>query len=236
MKKQSILVFAMAVLSLTACKNSSEKSTAESTAADSTATAAAPKAEFKPFDMVEINHAVKDFAVWKKAFDADSSARQASGLSFLVIGKNADNPNKLMVVLEAADVQKAKAFAADPRLKDVMDKNGVISKPEINYFHVLRFNAESKEKQWVVVTHKVKDYDAWLKVFDAEGTEKRATDGLIDVVVARGIDDANTVQLVFDIKDLAKAKAAIASPERKKVMESAGVLGVPKIEFFTSAE
>jgi len=35
---------------------------------------------------------------------------------------------------------------------------------------------------------------------------------------------------------MAKAKAAIFSDEKKKIMMSAGVVGAPKIEFYTTAE
>jgi hypothetical protein len=94
--------------------------------------------------LVEINHTVKDFAKWKVAFDIDSAACKASGLEFIVIGRGAEKPNNLFIALTATDDQKAKAFAADPRLKDVMQKNGIISKPEINFYHVIRFNPESK--------------------------------------------------------------------------------------------
>ena len=243
MKRKSLTIIVFAMLALAACNNGSEKTTAtdtsKTTAADTTKAAAAEPAkaaEFKPFDVVEITHAVKDYTSWRKGFDADSPARKASGLEFIVIGRGETKPNNLMIVLNAADVQKAKDFAASPRLKDIKKKNGVVSKPAVSYFHVIRFNPDSKEKQWVVVTHKVKDFDAWLKVFDAEGTATRATQGVVDVAMSRGVDDPNTVQLVFDIKDMAKAKAEMGSEAKKKLMMSAGVIGTPKFEFYTTAD
>ena len=190
-----------------------------------------------PFDVLEITHTVKDFATWKKAFDADEPNRKASGLEFIVLGRSAENPNTVNIVLHASDVAKAKAFTASPRLKEVMEKNGVITKPEFNYYKVIRINPDSKETSWVQVTYKVKDFDAWQKVFDANGrTANRAAQGLIDVVLARGIDDPNIVHLVFDIKDMAKAKAYMTSDETNKLRISAGMIGSPKIEFFNTAE
>jgi hypothetical protein len=97
-------------------------------------------------------------------------------------------------------------------------------------------NPDSKEKQWVVVTHKVKDFAAWLKVYDSEGVAARAAEGLVDVAISRDASDSNNVQIVFDIKDMAKAKAAIGSEAKKKLMMSAGVVGAPKIEYYTSAD
>jgi quinol monooxygenase YgiN len=212
----SIVVMTMVLLSMTG-----------------TSRAQAPAA---PFDVMEISHTVKDYATWKKGFDADELNRKGAGLEFIVLSRSIENPNSVTVVLQATDLAKAKAFAASPKLKEVMEKNGVISKPVISYFKVIRFNPDSKEKSWVVVTHKVKDFDTWLKVFDKEGTAARAAQGLIDVVLSRDIDDPSIVHLVFDIKDMAKAKASLFSEEKKKLMMSAGVVGPPKFEFFTQGE
>jgi hypothetical protein len=179
---------------------------------------------------------VKDYAVWKKGFDTDSTARTASGLAFLAMGKNTDNANDLLIVMRAADVAKAKAFAADPRLKNVMEKYGVTSKPELNYWHVIRHTPDPNMKMWVTITHRVKDFDAWQKVFDNEGTAARAAEGLADDALARGIDDPNVVHIVFGVKDLAQAKASIGSDKKKALMMSAGVEGQPTIKFYTAAE
>lgn len=189
-----------------------------------------------PFDVVEISQTVKDYALWKKAFDANEPMRKTSGLEFIVLGRSAENPNTVSIVLHVLDLSKAKAFETSPNLKELREKNGVISKPESNYYKVIRVNPDSKEKSWVVVTYKVKDFNAWLKVFDGEGTAKRATQGLIDVVLARGIDDPNIVHMVFDIKDMAKAKASVTSEEKNKLRISAGMNGSPKIEFFNEGE
>ena len=174
MKNFALGIASVAIVALAACTSASDN-TASTTNTDTakTATIDTPKTpEFKPFDVAEIAHTVKDYSRWKIGFDEDSNARKASGLELLVIGRNTANPNDLFIVLQASDVQKAKDFAANPRLKEVMEKHGVISRPAINYFHVIRFNPNSKEKQWVIVNHKVKDFDAWVKVFDAEGTAK----------------------------------------------------------------
>lgn len=191
---------------------------------------------FKPFYVVEIVHTLKDYAKWRPLFNTDSTVRKASGLTDMVVGRNDANPNSVVVVLQVSDTAKAKAFSGDPRLKDVMAKAGVISKPDVQMFQVIRFDAGSNEKHWVTVTHKVKDFDAWLKVFDGEGSAARKDQGLIDVALARGVEDPNQVQLVFDVKDMAKAKAAITSEEKKKLMMSAGVEGKPTITFYTTAE
>ena len=236
-----VLSLALGVL-LFSCNNSPEAAEEakqpEDTAAVTTAATTAAPVAFTPFDVLEISHTVKDYAKWRPAFDTDSTARKANGMEFMVMGKNAANPNDLLIVLNASDVQKAKSFSADPRLKELMQKAGVISKPDIKLWHVIRMKPDPTENNWVTVTHKVSDFDAWLKVFDEEGTAARGEQGLIDVALARGIDDPNLIHLVFDIKesDLTKAKAAISSEEKKQLMTKAGVTGAPKITFYKTVE
>ncbi|MBL0358214.1 MAG: hypothetical protein IPP72_15690 [Chitinophagaceae bacterium] len=213
------LLFTVSIAAVIFSCNGNGNETAKDESAEKKDTTAAieqaPVPAFTPFDVVEITHTVKDYIKWRPAFNTDSTARKASGLEDMVIGRGVDNPNSLNVVLKVSDVQKAKDFAANPRLKEVMEKNGVISKPVVEFFHVITFNPDSKEKQWVLITHKVKDFDAWLKVYDAEGIEARASYGLVDVALARGIDDPSVVHIVFDIKDMAKATARMSDPALK---------------------
>jgi hypothetical protein len=189
-----------------------------------------------PFNIIEINHTVKDYAVWRKAFDQDSTIQKTNGMSLIAVGKGSEKANDLSVVFMLADVAKAKAFAADPRLKDVMEKNGVISKPDISYFKIVRFNPAAKGKQWMTIVVPVKDFDAWLKVFDEEGAAKRTSEGMIDVAIGHGIDNPNLAYIVFYISDLNKAKAAMESNEKKQTMMKSGVVGPPKIAVYNAAE
>lgn len=227
---------------LFACNDGAEKqedTTAKAADSTASATASTPAPEaFKPFDVVEISHKVKDYEKWRPFFNSDSNMRKESGLETIVVGRNLDDPNKVLIAMQASDVQKAKDFGATPRLKEVMDKAGVLTKPDIQVFHIIRFDPNANEKTWARVTYRVKDFDAWLKVYDGEGSAARAGQGLIDVAVGRGVDDPNIVTMVFDIKeaDLAKAKAALVSEEKKKLRASAGVEGTPKIEFYRSTE
>jgi len=226
------------IAAISSCNSNTDTKTEEPKKDTATAEVAPPPPPaFTPFDVAEITHSVKDYAKWRPFFDADSVNRKSNGLyETMVVATEMDKPNNVFLVLGMSDMQKAKDFAANPKLKEVMDKAGVTSKPGIQYFHVIRFDPEAKEKQWVMITHKVKDFDAWLKVYDGEGTAKRASEGMADAVMARGIEDPNLVQIVFDIKDMAKAKAALFSEEKKNLMTSAGVEGKPVITFYKSMD
>jgi hypothetical protein len=117
-----LLMLCMA-MTIFACSNSNEKKDESAKTAGTTATTApAAPAAFTPFDVVEIKHTVKDYTTWRPSVNSDSPARKASGLEDIVVGRGLEKNNDILVVLKASDVQKAKAFGADPRLKAAMEK------------------------------------------------------------------------------------------------------------------
>ena len=185
-----------------------------------------------PFNVVVIRHTVADYDVWKPFFDADSINRNAAGLHLLGLSRGIENQNEVEIPFMIEDLQKAKEFTTNPVLKDVMQKGGVTSEPSILFIKVLRMSkALQMPGDYAEVTLKIKDFDSWIKVFDEEGAEMRAKDGLQDGVLAQGIDDPNLVYLVFKITDLDQTKAALNNPERMKLMQKSGVIGEPEIYF-----
>lgn len=221
-------------IALFSCGGSATKSAGDTTAKTGSDTAKKSAAVPVPFDVVDVRHTVKDYDKWRPIFDADSVNRKGPGMQNIVVARDADSANSLLIVFKITDVAKAKAMAADPKLKETMTKAGVISKPDFTYYHVIRFSGDASSKQFVVVNHKVKDFDAWLKVYDGEGPAKRASEGMVDIALARGIDDPNMVHIAFAVTDMAKAKAAIFSDDKKKLMMSAGVIGKPDIRFYNN--
>jgi quinol monooxygenase YgiN len=192
---------------------------------------------FVPFKVMSVTHTVKNFDVWKKSYDEHESMRLASGLTKLAVCRDMDSPNKVYVFVKMADVQKAKDFAANPDLKQAMQKGGVNSVPSFLYVDVVRFEeSPTTNRGRVRVGHKVKDFESWLKVYDAEGKETRAKNGLIDRAISRDLTDPNMVYITFAISDLAKVKARLKDPSLKKIMTEAGVISEPVINFYTSVD
>ena len=80
-----------------------------------------------------IQHKVADFAKWKTAYDTHAAARQSAGLKEEHLWRSADNANEVVILFAAADLGKAKAFAASPDLREVMQKAGVVDKPDVHF-------------------------------------------------------------------------------------------------------
>ncbi|WP_345969544.1 hypothetical protein WCX72_09410 [Sulfurimonas sp. HSL1-6] len=80
-----------------------------------------------------VRHKVRDFNAWKPGYDGHKPARDAAGLKEVYLLQNADDPQEVIALFEAADLEKARAFAASEDLKQKMQEVGVIDRPDI-YF------------------------------------------------------------------------------------------------------
>ncbi|MEP7165426.1 MAG: hypothetical protein ABI741_12075 [Ferruginibacter sp.] len=235
-----ILAYSFAIAFFSCNGNEEKKDEAK---VDETKTADTVKIEqsappvFTPFKLVIVKHTVTDFDKWKAGYMAHDSMRNAYGLSHYRLGRGIDDQKMVLVANKIADVQKAKEFAASASLKDAMKKAGVVGKPDVFYVDVVWTDTSKiPQADRMRIIHKVKDFDSWKKIFDAEGKEKRAQFGLIDRALERDIDDPNMVHIVFAISDMAKAKARANSPELKKLMTDAGVTGPPQIFYYKIVE
>lgn len=225
MKHFPFILLAAAALFFTSCNNQSSKT-------GNTASAPAP-ASMAPYTGVFVTHGVADYDKWYQDFKAGDSARTAAGLTQPAVGRGLDDDKQVVVALMASDITKAKAFCTDPHLAEVMKTAGVTGAPTITYQNVLFDDTSSiPQHERLMVVHHVKDFDAWKKAFDGEGAAARASNGLVERLLARSIDDPNTVTLLFAITDMAKAKARVGSPELKKIMTDAGVDSDPQITWF----
>ena len=82
-----------------------------------------------------IRHKVSDFATWKPAYDAHAVSRASAGLTELHLLRSIDNPNEVIILFAAADINKAKAFAASDDLRATMQKAGVMDKPDVYFLN-----------------------------------------------------------------------------------------------------
>lgn len=94
-----------------------------------------PAGDSKKVTMV-ISHEVKDYATWRKGFDADKPNRDKGGINIIGVYSSVDNPNMVTVIGEAPSAEAAKGMTSSPELKAAMERAGVISKPE---FKILSF-------------------------------------------------------------------------------------------------
>lgn len=80
-----------------------------------------------------VRHKVRNFAEWKSGYDAHLPKRKEAGLTEKYLLRGADDANEVVVLFEAQDLSRAKAFAGSGDLRETMQKVGVLDKPDI-YF------------------------------------------------------------------------------------------------------
>ena len=87
----------------------------------------------------------------------------------------------------------------------------------------------------LMVTHKVRDFDAWKRVFE-EHESVRARHGAKGHTLYRRKDDPNLVAVANEFPNAEGAAAFLEDPSLKEAMERAGVEGMPTITMWDEAE
>jgi hypothetical protein len=83
--------------------------------------------------LMVIHHEVRDYAEWRPAFDAHESNRVGAGITNGRVYRKVEDPDDLVILLDVADVAKARAWASGEDLKAVMQKAGVLGAPVIHF-------------------------------------------------------------------------------------------------------
>jgi quinol monooxygenase YgiN len=82
----------------------------------------------------------------------------------------------------------------------------------------------------MLITHKVKNFSDWKKVFDS-AFEMRKSSGELSAQVYQDAGDPNMVTTVNKWNSMANAQKFAQSPDLKAAMEKAGVEGHPSVYF-----
>lgn len=235
--QRSLVIFSISMSVLLSCNNAAkeESKTADTTATDTSSTAASSQVEkpaFSPYKVVIIQHRVKNFDKAVAGYFSRDSVLRAFGLHHEVLARDMKDSNQIFVIDRVENVDSAKAFFKNPKVIETMAKAGVSRAPGYSYAEIVRENnAPRAHTEAMSVAHHVKDYDIWLKSFDAHASD-RAANGLVEGVIGRDVNDPNMVYVTFEVTDVEKAKARMASAEVKKIMADGGVDSPPTIRWF----
>jgi quinol monooxygenase YgiN len=82
-----------------------------------------------------IQHHVKDFAEWKKAFDSAADLRTRNGGLSTQVYQNESDPNSITAILKWDSMMNAHKYTQSPELKAAMEKAGVVGQPSISFLN-----------------------------------------------------------------------------------------------------
>ena len=82
-----------------------------------------------------IRHKVRDFSEWKRGYDNHLVKRNEAGLSEKHLLRSVLDSNEVVLLFEAKDLDRAKAFVDSAELRETMQKLGVLDKPDIYFLN-----------------------------------------------------------------------------------------------------
>ena len=85
---------------------------------------------------LNVRHTVADYAKWREGFDAHETTRRAAGATGVQqVYRDLENPGAITVIIEWDNAEKARQFAQDPALAEVMKNAGITSAPEVRFLN-----------------------------------------------------------------------------------------------------
>lgn len=82
-----------------------------------------------------IRHKVKDFPAWKQGYDAHLPKRAEAGLTEKYLLREDTDANEVILLFEAQDLGRAKAFSGSADLRERMQQLGVVGQPELYFLN-----------------------------------------------------------------------------------------------------
>jgi len=88
---------------------------------------------------------------------------------------------------------------------------------------------------YVIVQHRVRDYDAWKPAFEEHGSV-RQRHGATGHRLYRDLDDPNNVTVINEFPTREQSEAFASDPSLREAMERGGVIGEPHITWAEEVE
>ena len=82
---------------------------------------------------------------------------------------------------------------------------------------------------YTIIRQALADYDKWRAVFDETAPKRKEFSATGSFQIFRDTDDPNTVTVIIEWENGAKAKEFLNSPILREAMQNAGVIGIPMV-------
>ncbi len=80
-----------------------------------------------------VEFAIKDYAAWRPVFDGADANRAKAGVTNPRVFRNADKPERLLVLFDAASVEQGRAWMTSAQVKADWEKGGVVGVPTVRF-------------------------------------------------------------------------------------------------------
>ena len=79
-----------------------------------------------------VENSVADYAKFRVHFDNNARMRTEAGMTNPRVFRNADDPNNILVMVDAADSAKARQALVNPQYRAAMQDAGIVGTPKIH--------------------------------------------------------------------------------------------------------
>ncbi|MGN6101367.1 MAG: hypothetical protein ACTHOR_09480 [Devosia sp.] len=80
-------------------------------------------------------HKVRDYNHWKNFFAKGMADAANWGMSNPRVFRSSEDPNELVVLIDLADIERAKTFMGKPEVAQIMQDAGVLDRPDWYYLN-----------------------------------------------------------------------------------------------------
>ncbi|MGY3379466.1 cyclase [Arthrobacter sp. H-02-3] len=84
--------------------------------------------------LLAIQHRVADYDTWRKVYDSAADMQKSAGVTSESVHRMADDPDTVLVLHYFDSVEKARALAANPELKQAVQRSGIVGEPRIEIY------------------------------------------------------------------------------------------------------
>ena len=180
-------------------------------------------------------HKVKDYNIWKKAFDDFFAKRVKNGEISYEVGVLENDPNTIYVFNTWKSVDHYKNFLKNEELIEKMEEAGVTEDPKSLLLKKLEGTALLENKITGIIYHEVEDYQKWKRVFDEfERTRKEFKEVSYEVGTING--DSKWIYVMNQWNNIEDYQTFVNDDKLEEAMTNAGVIGDPVFLVFNPKE
>jgi len=182
-------------------------------------------------------HHVADYESWKTVFDEHEGVRRGHGQLEHRVFRSVDDPNRVVVHNDFPGEETARGLMDDPSLGDALKRAGVTGEPWLGLIERVEQKryAEGSVGVTMAVHHRVRDYEAWKRVFDEHEAVRRGH-GQLEHRIYHTLGDSLQLAVHNDFPNVEASEAFGADPSLPETMQRAGVEGEPGINVVALAE
>ena len=182
-----------------------------------------------------IQQRVIDYKKWQKGFNEHDSLRDAYGLSVLNVFRFAEDTNKIMVLLEIEDLEKAFEYAALSEVWYGMKDLGVIGQPVVNVLNAIHIEKKQKDSHCILIQHDVADHKKWKEHF-LDYNRNNKNENISALCLFYFNDNPQKVSVLLEVSDFEIGKQLVSSESAKKDMREMGAITEPVLTLLTVVE